>query len=211
MARPCEDIKERFMAKISPEPMSGCWLWDAQTNHSGYGLIWTRGRQGKAVRAHRVSYELFKGPIDDGLFVCHKCDTPQCVNPDHLFLGRDIDNIHDMVSKGRHWMASRTMCKNGLHPVTEENTYRFKSGKTCRLCYEEKTKDYYAKNKERILERVREYGRRTRVPKPRVRPTHCPQGHEYREGSFYLVKGKYRTCKACISQRMKTKRKESSL
>lgn len=70
----------------------------AYTNPDGYGRLRV---DGKKVLAHRASYEEFNGAITDGLLVCHSCDTPSCINPDHLFLGTDKDNFHDSLNKGR--------------------------------------------------------------------------------------------------------------
>lgn len=95
--------RERFMAKVSPEPMSGCWLWCGATNEHGYGNFWDRGTMRKA---HRVSFEMHCGEIGRGQFVLHKCDTPGCVNPGHLWLGTGKDNTADMVKKGR-WRNRR--------------------------------------------------------------------------------------------------------
>jgi hypothetical protein len=91
---------DRFFDKVSFEPNSGCWLWTATVDSCGYGLFGIGG-SGNTRRAHRVSYELFKEPIKTGLKVCHKCDTPSCVNPDHLFCGTDADNMKDRDSKQR--------------------------------------------------------------------------------------------------------------
>jgi len=84
-------------SRIQYEPNTGCWL--VSGNHTkGYAVV---KRGGRAHRAHRISYEHHFGPIKDGLFVCHRCDTPPCVNPDHLFLGTPHDNVRDMLNKGR--------------------------------------------------------------------------------------------------------------
>jgi hypothetical protein len=96
---------ERFMAKVSPEPTSGCWLWTGALGMDGYGIrVHLHGEERKPRRAHRASWEIFRGPIPDGLWVLHRCDNPPCVNPDHLFLGTQTDNIRDAVRKGRRNM-----------------------------------------------------------------------------------------------------------
>jgi len=91
-------IIERFEEKHVPEPNPGCWLWKAHINTGGYGVF---GHKGGPKTAHRVSYELHIGEIPDGLCVLHHCDIPNCVNPDHLFLGTQADNMADMYAKGR--------------------------------------------------------------------------------------------------------------
>jgi DNA-binding transcriptional regulator YiaG len=84
-----------------PEPNTGCWLWLASVNNRGYGLLQCGGFKGYA---HRFAYQHFcgDGSSIDGLHVCHRCDNPSCVNPEHLFLGTASDNMRDCVRKGRH-------------------------------------------------------------------------------------------------------------
>jgi hypothetical protein len=94
-------MKERFATKWMPEPFSGCWLWTGGINTWGYGVLHRRGAH-ESISAHRAAWELHRGPIPNGLFVLHKCDTRMCVNPDHLFLGTQRDNIHDCMAKGRN-------------------------------------------------------------------------------------------------------------
>lgn len=94
-------LVERFEEKYIPEPNSGCWIWTASSSKGGYGAMTIGGRNGRAEKAHRISYQIYKGNFDKSLDVCHKCDNPSCVNPDHLFLGTHQDNMKDMQNKGR--------------------------------------------------------------------------------------------------------------
>lgn len=90
-------LLERFNAKVVRGP--DCWLWAGCKHKFGYGKL--LGPSKRVDFAHRISWMLFRGPINDGLYVLHKCDNPPCVNPDHLFLGTHDDNSKDMVAKGR--------------------------------------------------------------------------------------------------------------
>lgn len=75
-----------------------CWEWVGDLRHNGYGRFWYNGR---SLMAHRFSYRIHYGKIPKGMFVLHKCDNPECVNPEHLFLGTIQDNVNDMIEKGR--------------------------------------------------------------------------------------------------------------
>lgn len=90
-------VKEYFMKHVK-EIENGCWFWQGLVNKEGYGEIKFRGKQ---WRAHRLSYTIFNGEITKGMCVCHKCDTPGCVNPKCLFLGTNAMNSQDMVNKNR--------------------------------------------------------------------------------------------------------------
>ena len=95
--------KQRFENKYLINETTDCWEWQHATNNIGYGMF--RFDKNTMRTAHRVSYELFNGPIPAGMCVCHKCDNPICVNPKHLWAGTLKDNAQDMVAKGRHSKA----------------------------------------------------------------------------------------------------------
>lgn len=108
-------VRARFDAKHEPDAR-GCWIWTAWKAR-GYGRMQIGGRAGRPVRAHRVSWELNRGPIPDGMCVLHNCpdgDNPLCVNPAHLWLGTHADNMADMASKGR---AARHLGEDHVNAV----------------------------------------------------------------------------------------------
>lgn len=90
---------ERFK-EFWDESASGCWIWNRYLNENGYGRT-NLSLKGPTLYAHRISWMLHKGDIADGFYVLHKCDTPACVNPDHLYLGTQKENMGDMQKRGR--------------------------------------------------------------------------------------------------------------
>lgn len=105
-ARNRPTLTQRILAMHEPVPEAGCWLWTGSLWSNGYGKA-PSGRRGYSQLAHRVYFQALVGPIPDGFLVCHRCDTPPCCNPDHLFLGRQLENNRDRTAKGRGWDAGQ--------------------------------------------------------------------------------------------------------
>lgn len=134
-------MRDKFWSKVNKTET--CWLWAGPFAGKGYGQL---NADGKRWRASRLAYTLECGPIPDGMFVCHHCDTPACVRPDHLFLGTNSDNARDAAAKGRNGMqrhpersswygrnANKTHCKHG-HLLSEDNVYIVGNGRQCKTC-----------------------------------------------------------------------------
>ncbi len=112
---PRKSLQERFNEKWKLDKRSGCHVWKASTRGKGYGQFKLNY---KNTSAHRVAYELAYGPIPESMHVCHKCDNPPCVNPKHLWLGTNEENIEDKSNKGRYNAARGS--DNGSAKVTEK-------------------------------------------------------------------------------------------
>lgn len=97
-----DTLLERFWSQVAKS--DGCWLWQGSRQRLGYGVFSYARRW---AFAHRLSWMVHGGTIPEGLCICHRCDNPRCVRPDHLFLGTQADNMRDKVSKGRQSRGTR--------------------------------------------------------------------------------------------------------
>lgn len=99
-----KDLNLEFDKRYIPVTESGCWIWIGNTMGNGYGVLSLGGRR-KSMLAHRFSYSRYVGELSDVDFVCHHCDIPSCVRPDHLFKGTASDNMKDCWRKGRGYLV----------------------------------------------------------------------------------------------------------
>jgi uncharacterized protein (DUF433 family) len=122
---------ETFWSRVEKGGVDDCWPWAARRGPQGYGAFRI---DGKDRRAHRVAYQLSRGPIPDGLLVRHTCDNPPCCNPNHLLLGTHADNVADRRERKRTYNLKKTHCPNG-HEYSGSNLYVSALGyRGCRLC-----------------------------------------------------------------------------
>lgn len=136
-----EPLAVRFERYTIPEPNSGCLLWTASVDRKGYGRIALDG--GKPVRAHRAAFFLAHGRWPRPMAL-HRCDTPACVNPAHIYEGTAKENALDRSARGRDWQSRTTCCPQG-HPYSGDNLIMRGRGRWCRIC----TRDRRRANKQR--------------------------------------------------------------
>jgi hypothetical protein len=154
-------LPDRILNKIEFEPNTGCWIWNAASNNKGYGKIWWNG---KLCEAHRTVYELLIGSIPSGLECDHLCRVPCCVNPAHIepvtasvnsFRGKNSALLDLSV----HNNGRKTHCKRG-HLLSGPNVLfsEWEDGsvhRSCRICKREQFKEWYQRNRHRVLMRLR--------------------------------------------------------
>lgn len=124
----CKDLC-RFLFYV--DKTEDCWLWKGGKDEKGYGKISMTSLNKKSISAHRMSYILFKGPIDEGMLVCHQCDVPSCVKPAHLWLGTHNENMIDMVEKDRQASKLKAL-----------DVYKIRELNDLYECSERKLKEY---------------------------------------------------------------------
>lgn len=139
------NVEIRFMDKVAMIPFHECWEWCSPKDSEGYGYF--RHRPLKIRKAHRASWLIFNGDIPNGLCVCHRCDNPSCVNPNHLFLGTNKENLRDCAAKKRTFNSKKIRCPKG-HPYIGENLFMSNRGyRLCRACDRTRALNYYHRKK----------------------------------------------------------------
>lgn len=156
---PDNQTLERFMSKVKFFAPGECWEWTAHKSKDGYGSFRIKKQY---LKAHRVSYEWAKGTIPKKMCVCHSCDNPSCVNPEHLWVGTQRENVLDMHAKKRSKASENCKIAQAKyiekkrsirfcplkHEYTSENTYINKNGqRQCKKCFAIRARRYRAEKK----------------------------------------------------------------
>lgn len=169
-------LRERFERNIKKDAATGCWLWTASVSRGGYAYMQSESRE-KRVPAHRISYELHRGAIPEGLQIDHLCRVRRCVNPDHLEPVTAAENTRrGRAGEINHLRnLAKTTCRHG-HLLTPENTYVRPSGfRECRECV-------------RI---------RTNAGPRRLLTDKCSKGHMFTTENTYITARGGKRCRAC--------------
>lgn len=129
--------RERFEESYTPEPNTGCWLWLKYVNEGGYGQSYLNGR---LVYAHRMAWEIYRGPIPVGMQIDHVCRVRSCVNPEHLRVVTQRTNLVENSTGLAARNIAKTHCLRG-HPLSGENLLARRVGRGCRTCFNARAKD----------------------------------------------------------------------
>ena len=138
-------IKERLLNNRKIDETTGCWLWVGSIKNSGHAQISIKG---KLEHIHRISYEIFIGPLKNDCLHKTICPNKHCFNPEHLYDGNQHKNTMDSIKTGTHFMAAKTYCKRG-HEFTLENTHihSLTENRECKICMKLNRKKRYDKKK----------------------------------------------------------------
>lgn len=184
---------ERWCHQVElPESGDGCWMWRGARRHYGYGVFaeTAEGGWSRQVQSHRFAYEMFVGPIPDGLVIDHLCNTPGCVNPEHLRAVTQQQNVLRGASSGARVLREGKCCKG--HELTPDNLVHSAIGKTvCKRC---------AKQRNDRHMRLKTLGNVN--PRPERWKSHCKHGHELSGTNIYEWRGQ-RYCRECRMGRLR--------